>query len=66
MHYIVAEFERRRAAKVPLADTLKAEAAALADWFARNHEDSPVPKVGTVENNIRGPFNKARASHPTK
>jgi hypothetical protein len=66
MHHIVAEFERRRAAKVPLADTLKAEAAALADWFARNHEDSPVPKVGTVENNIRGPFNKARASHPTK
>ena len=66
MHHIVAEFERRRAANVPLADTLKAEAAALADWLARNHEDWPVPKVGTVENNIRGRFNKARASRPTK
>jgi hypothetical protein len=66
MHHIVAEFDRRRAANVPLADTLKAEATSLAEWFALNHGDSPEPTAKTIENNIRGRFNKARAGRPTK
>ncbi len=64
MHYIEAEFDRR-AEEGRIEPSIRAEAKALAawfrDWVAEKDWRAPCPTAKTIENRLRGRYNRCKA-----
>ncbi len=59
-HLIEGELARRAAAG-QLKETIKADAAALCEWFSKAYPQMALPKPGTVANSIRKVWRQAKA-----